>query len=276
MFIFSTWRCSHADYSWIKRFCGQKIGIGSQFNAVRDSSSHSPLRLILLLSITCHGWSFVELLSATILATDMFRYANVLFGHDTGFESWLWVWEAELFPVFFHGGLFMRAMNSESKWVSVFSRVLLSRNGAPSRFGNDISQIALLVEFQTKDRLRFKVGKSQKQTKSATYLRLHSLLRTCLWFYLFVFGNRLMILTTDDLKYRSTSHPLPLLPPTPAMTLNSGKIHLSVLKSLEKPQEPCCEYKIYEAGPGEGGCIRKRQSWDERYTSCNIAWISRQ
>ncbi|KAJ6650906.1 hypothetical protein lerEdw1_001919, partial [Lerista edwardsae] len=36
-------------------------------------------------------------------------------------------------------------------------RVVLSRNGAASRFGNDISQIALDVEFQTKDRLRFKI-----------------------------------------------------------------------------------------------------------------------
>ncbi|XP_066489729.1 sucrase-isomaltase, intestinal-like [Tiliqua scincoides] len=36
-------------------------------------------------------------------------------------------------------------------------RVVLSRHGATSRYGNDISQIALDVEFQTKDRLRFKI-----------------------------------------------------------------------------------------------------------------------
>lgn len=50
--------------------------------------------------------------------------------------------------------------------VPRFFRLHLSRHGAASPYGNDISQIAVDVEFQTKDRVRFKVSRRKENPTS--------------------------------------------------------------------------------------------------------------
>nr|XP_056702459.1 maltase-glucoamylase-like [Euleptes europaea] len=64
---------------------------------------------------------------------------------------------------FYEGGQFGYSLAGEPEKTATGWRVLLSRRGTPLNSGNYISQIALLVEFQTKDRLRFKIDDPDNQ-----------------------------------------------------------------------------------------------------------------